>query len=151
MLFHTHIFLGIVFFFLFKDYFSGRNELIFFALILLGSVLPDIDSKNSKINQWSGFIGKIIAIFAKHRGMFHSLFFYLFLFFAISYFTRQYYAFGLFLGYLAHLISDGMTLAGVQVFYPFSKFKLKGPIKVGSFTEGIIMLCLVVLILKFLF
>jgi inner membrane protein len=148
MLFPTHILLGIVFFLLLKDFFSGGNEVIFFLLVLLGSVLPDIDEKNSKVNRWFGFLGLFIAFFAKHRGFFHSLLFHGILFLIISYFFNTYYAFALFLGYLAHLVGDSVTPMGVQLFYPFLKFKFRGPIKTGGFYESIVLVLLVVVILK---
>ena len=151
MLFHTHILLGILFFLFFKHIFQGGNEIVLFLLVLLGSVLPDIDSKYSKIHQWSGFIGRIITFFAKHRGLFHSFIFHLFLFFAVSFFFSSYYAFGLFLGYLAHLLADGLTRRGVQVFYPFSSYTIRGPLKVGGLVEGLLLVVFVALILKLIF
>lgn len=151
MLFPTHLFIGIVFFLILKDFFNGGNIIIFFFLVLLGSILPDIDSNKSKINRWSGFIGIILAFFTKHRGIYHSILTHIFLFFAISFFFQTYYASALFIGYLAHLTGDAVTRQGVVVFYPFSKFKLRGPVKVGSFEEGVIMLILTILIVKELF
>ncbi|MEK6845688.1 MAG: metal-dependent hydrolase, partial [Nanoarchaeota archaeon] len=71
MLFLTHLLLGIASFLLVKEYLIG-NQIIILLLILLGSILPDIDEAHSKINQWGGILGKIIAFFSKHRGMFHS-------------------------------------------------------------------------------
>jgi inner membrane protein len=115
--------------------------------VLLGSILPDLDERNSKINQWSGFIGKIIVFFFKHRGLLHSLLFHVGLFVLVSYTFNTYYAAALFIGYIAHLIGDGITPMGVQVLYPFSKFKLRGPFRVGGFVEKIIMVSLSVFIL----
>jgi inner membrane protein len=148
MLFYTHILLGVVLFILTKGILNGGNEIIFFLLLLLGSILPDIDADRSKINQWSGFIGRIISIFVKHRGIFHSIILHLLIFVIVSYFFSVYYAQGLFLGYIAHLIGDGVTLRGVKVFYPFSEFKIKGPIRVGGIFEWLIMGALIVFIAK---
>ncbi len=149
MLFQTHLMLGIVFFLLLENFFPD-NQFVVLFLVLLGSILPDIDDYRSKINQWSGFIGRIIAFFTQHRGMFHSLLLYLGLFFVMAYFWEEYYGRALFLGYLAHLIGDGMTKQGLQVFYPFSKFKVRGPVRVGGYLELIIFLLLVVVVLKML-
>ena len=147
MLFHTHILLGITFFLLLEDLFSGGNEIIFFLLVLLGSILPDLDSARSRINRWSGIIGIIIAFFFRHRGIMHSLFLHLLLFFTITLTFDVYYASGLFLGYLAHVVGDGATRGGLMVFYPFSKYKIKGPIRVGSFSENLILVLLVGIII----
>ncbi len=146
MLFHTHILLGVVVFLLIKDFFHGGNQIIFFFLVLLGSILPDIDERKSKINRWSGILGIVIAFFFKHRGLFHSILFHLGIFFIIYHFFNLYYASGLFIGYLAHVLGDGVTLMGLSLFYPFSNFKVKGPIKVGGFLESIILVVLFVLI-----
>ncbi|MBU0457718.1 MAG: metal-dependent hydrolase [Nanoarchaeota archaeon] len=148
VLFHTHILLGIIVFLFTKDFFSGGNQIIFFLMVLLGSILPDIDESKSKINQWSGIIGKIIAFFAQHRGFYHSLLFFVITFMSVSYLWSNYYAWGLLLGYLAHMFGDGITLMGVQIFYPFSKFKIKGPVKVGGMVESVILIFLVILIVK---
>ena len=146
MLFHTHILLGVVLFLLIKDLFVGGNQVLFFFLVLLGSILPDIDSKDSKINRWSGVIGTVVAFFFKHRGLFHSLILHVILFFVVSYFFGTYYASGLMIGYFAHLLGDGFTRGGIAVFYPFSKFKVRGPVRVGGFFEGLIMVALFFLI-----
>ena len=148
MLFQTHILLGVVLFLLSRPLLQEGNEIVFFLLVLLGSILPDIDSRNSKINRWSGAIGIIVVFFAKHRSLFHSLVFHISLFFVVQYFFDWYYATALLLGYLAHLIGDGITPAGVMVLYPFSSFKIRGPVKVGGFMEGVVMVLLAFLIVK---
>ncbi len=148
VLFYTHLLIGIIVFLLTKDLFSGGSQLVFFFVLLLGSLLPDIDEQRSRINQWSGLIGKVIAFFAKHRGFFHSLLFFVLSFVLVDFFWNFYYATALFLGYLAHLIGDGITRRGVYVFYPFSAFKLKGPLKVGGVMEIMAWLILALLILK---
>lgn len=142
MLFPTHILLGIVLFLVIKDFFPGTNQIIAFILVLLGSVLPDIDEGRSKINRWSGILGIIVAFFSRHRGFFHSLVFHLIVFFTVNYFLGVYYASALLLGYFSHLIGDGITPMGVQVLYPFFKFKLRGPIIVGGIAEKVIMITL---------
>ncbi len=150
MLFHTHLLLGITFFILLRNFFSGGNEIIFFLLVLLGSILPDIDDGKSKIKKASGILGSTISFIFKHRGMFHSLIFALGLFFLITFLWNSYYAGGLLLGYLSHLIGDAVTPMGINLFYPFSRLRLRGPIKVGSPGEWIILVMLTVVIVKIL-
>lgn len=148
VLFHTHILLGVVVFLFAKEYFTGGNEVIFFLLVLFGSIFPDIDEQNSKINRWSGILGKVIAFFTTHRGIFHSPLLFITLFILLSYLWSSYYAWGLIVGYFTHVLGDGITKMGVQPFYPFSDFKIRGLVKVGGFLEAIIVIVLVVLILK---
>ncbi len=150
MLFYTHLLLGILFFVLLKNYFSGGSSFWFLILMLLGSILPDIDEANSKIKRWSGIIGDVVSSFFEHRGIFHSLLLAVILFFGITYFFGNYYAWGLFLGYVTHLIGDGLTPMGVQVFYPFSKFRIHGPIKTGGMGETILLVLIALVIIKIL-
>lgn len=147
MLFPTHILLGIVFFLLFKGFLAG-NEIILLLLVLLGSLLPDLDSPHSKVSQWSGIVGKIVSFFFRHRGILHSIVLHLLLFVIISYVFNVFYARALFIGYLAHVLGDGITPAGVKLFYPFSKFKLKGPVKVGGIFEWVLLVLLIIVVLK---
>jgi inner membrane protein len=149
MLFVTHIMIGIVMFLLFMPIFGG-SKVIAFALVLLGSILPDIDERHSKMNQWSGFIGKIVVMFVKHRGIFHSMVFHIGIGFLVAWYFGVHFGVALFIGYLAHLIGDGITPMGVKLFYPLSNFKVKGPIRVGSYKEKIIMFVLFIAIIGFL-
>ena len=121
---------------------------MFFVLVLLGSILPDIDERNSTINRWSGILGKIVSFFFRHRGMFHSLLFAAVVFWVMKTYAGLYYAVGLALGYVAHLVGDAITLMGVQIFYPFSSFRLRGPMKTGGWLEWIIFMVLAVLIVR---
>ncbi len=147
MLFLTHLLLGIISFLLIKEYLIG-NQIIILLLILLGSILPDIDESHSKLNQWGGILGKIVAFFSRHRGMFHSLLFAVGLSAILSYVWSWYYGLALFVGYVSHLIGDALTPMGVQVFEPFLKFRIKGPIKTGSWMEWAVKILLVILIIK---
>ncbi len=147
MLFQSHVLLGVIFFLLVRNWFSGGNEIVFFLLVLLGSVLPDIDSSKSRVNKWSGIFGVIVGFAFRHRGIFHSLLFHLLLFFIVRSFFGVYYASGLFLGYLAHLVGDGISKGGVKVFYPFSSYKVRGFMKVGGFVEGLLFVVMFLLIL----
>ncbi len=149
MLFQGHLLLGLVYYLLFFDNFSPNNQFLFFFFVLLGSLLPDIDEENSKINQWSGFIGKIVGRIFPHRGFLHSIFFFTILFFVLKHFLGATYGYGLLLGYLAHLTGDCISLAGVRIFYPF-RFKIKGPLRVGSKFETVLTILLFLLVIKLL-
>ncbi|RMD58279.1 metal-dependent hydrolase, partial [Candidatus Woesearchaeota archaeon] len=53
--------------------FFNFNPFVFIALAALGSLLPDVDHKNSTINRIFP-ITKIVPSFFEHRGFFHSVF-----------------------------------------------------------------------------
>ncbi|MBI2665536.1 metal-dependent hydrolase [Candidatus Woesearchaeota archaeon] len=139
MLFYTHLLIGVSFFLLIREIIQGINHPLFLVLLLLGSILPDIDERSSKINQWSGFLGKITAFFFRHRGLFHSLLFVFLLFLIATNFWHWYYGLAVSLGYFAHLLGDGLTPMGVQIFYPFSQYTIRGKIRTGSITEKLLM------------
>ena len=149
MLFMGHVLIGLTYYLLFFEYFTPPNQIVFFLLVLLGSLLPDIDEENSKINKWSGIFGKIIGRTFPHRGFLHSIFFFTILFFIIKYFFLEVYGHALLIGYFAHLTGDGISLSGVRIFYPF-KYKIRGPLRVGSKVETFITVVLFLLVLKLL-
>ena len=148
MLFRTHILLGMALFLITKDFFVGGNIVLFLLLVLVGSIFPDIDEPHSKMHQWSGPFGEWVTAWFSHRGLFHALILHLGLFALMGHFVGLYYARGLFLGYVAHIVGDGITPMGVRIFYPFSDFKFRGPIKVGGALEWILFVVLFVLVVR---
>ena len=151
MLFYTHLMIGIVAFILTKNFFSGGNEIIFFLLVLLASVFPDIDDGKSKIKKASGIIGSIISFTFKHRGIFHSVFMALGFFLITAIFWNSYYAFAILIGYGSHLFGDIITPMGLKLFYPLSDFKIRGPIRVGGLGEWVILFGMGLVVLKSFF
>ena len=123
---------------------------LFFG-VLLGSILPDIDERHSKINRWSGILGILIAFFAKHRGFFHSVLFFLSLTFLLHFLGQPAFGWGVLLGYASHLILDGLTPQGVAPFWPLSSWKMRGPLRTGSFAEHVLFLFLVILVIVGIF
>ncbi|MBT3298641.1 hypothetical protein HN385_06950 [archaeon] len=156
MLFHGHLLVGMLVFLLtynfFDDIFTGGNIFVIFLLVLLGSLLPDIDEKGTTINKWFGFIGIIFQKLFKHRGFLHSLIFFLIISFLVKIIFSDAYGYALLLGLFAHILGDGISKMGVRLFYPL-KFRIKGPLRVGSFAEVLIsffIFCVIVLLLFFL-
>ena len=149
MLFYTHALIGIVGFLLLRDFF-GDSVLLFF-LVFFGSVLPDIDSRFSKVNRWAGFIGIFLTMIVKHRGVIHSLFFHVILGSVLWWWKGFFVGFALFYGYLLHVFADGFTRAGVKIFYPFSEFKIRGPFKAGGLMENFVLFGAAIFALVLLF
>ena len=146
MLFHTHLLIAVSFFLIIRLFYPPINTPLFLVILLFGSILPDIDEPKSTINRWSGVVGRIITFFARHRGFFHSLLFIVIVSSAISSFFDPAYAAALALGFLAHIFGDAVTPMGIELFYPFSRFRINGPIKVGGLLEKAIMAMLLVFI-----
>ena len=91
-------------------------------LLSVGSLLPDIDHKNSLFGKALPFISKMI----KHRTCTHGL-----LFLILCYFVNIY----LCIGCGIHLFLDMMTKQGCQLFYPFD-IKIKLPFASFVKTDG---------------
>ena len=145
MLFLTHLLFGILIGLIGKEFVFGVGYLIWILLVVLGSVLPDIDSGRSKIVRLSGFVGIVVSFFSKHRGFFHSLWFVVLMVLVVRGFFGVYYTWGIFLGLVGHLFLDGLSRRGVYWFYPFGRSK--GWVKVGSWEEGTIQVLLGVLVI----
>lgn len=120
MLGRTHVLTGFII--------GLQGNLFFLCGCILGSVLPDIDKSNSLL----GRKFKIVGWLSKHRGFFHSVFFG-FIISAGLWFVRPELGYGLFGGFLSHLLLDGLTKEGILFF----GIKTRGPIKVGGIVENL--------------
>ena len=127
-------------------YFPSANLYIFIGLILFGAMLPDIDNKRSKISSKMRPVAALINPLTKHRGIFHSVFIPIGIYFLIDSFLEGYYGLALSLGYLSHIAIDGLTPAGVNFLHPISTLRLHGPIMTNSFVEKILLAVLVVVL-----
>lgn len=83
------------------------GDVVSSIVLSVGSILPDIDNRNSLIGKTLPFIPKLI----KHRTLTHSL-----IFLAICYFINFY----LFIGCALHVVLDMLTKSGCQLFYPIN-------------------------------
>jgi inner membrane protein len=142
MLAKTHVAFGILAGLLTLNYASVSNQLLFIALVILGVFVPDLDHPESKINN-SLKVTRIVPFFFKHRGFFHSIFAALLVFGLLWYYVGFIYGFGLFIGYLSHLISDALTVSGINFLHPLAKFKIRGPIRTGTLSEALVFLLVI--------
>ena len=89
--------------------------------LFIGTMLPDIDIKESKINNLL-IVTKPLSCFFHHRGFTHSFI----CLFIISYvlcttdvfFNLNGFSIGFFIGYASHLIADMFTPKGIQLLWP---------------------------------
>lgn len=105
------------------------------AIIVFGSLLPDIDHSGSTL----GRLVKPLSKSLKHRSVTHSL-----LFLLISTILSPYLG----IGVLTHILLDMLNPEGVRLFFPYKK-KMKVPIiskfvKTGSGWETVIFALLVI-------
>lgn len=113
MLFRTHLMFGIFAILLMISFVNDKT--VFVIIVLIGTIIPDIDHADSKIGKRLVF--RPLQFFIKHRGMVHSFTIALLgsiviaLFFPVA-------SFGFFLGYCVHLLCDSFTKEGIEPFWP---------------------------------
>ena len=126
------------------------NKILFIPIVLIASLMPDIDSTKSFIgNRW---YFRPMQWFMKHRGMLHSLSFCILASLGISFLFPE-SAFPFFLGYSSHLMGDAITKEGIRPLWPFEG-EIRGRIRTGGRVEVIALLSLVVInlcLLAFIF
>lgn len=138
MLAKTHLAFGFLAALITMPFVSTGNIFIFIALVLIGALFPDIDSPNSKASSKIPIIPKIINLFSKHRGIFHSLIFAILLPGLVWYFINNTYGIALFIGYASHLLIDGFTKAGINFLHPIARLHLSGFIETGTYAELVV-------------
>lgn len=153
MLFKTHLMFGVflitVLYPFFPSIFSAKNlfsQIIFCAILLTSTSLPDIDTKESKISRKIPVLPQILSLFTAHRGIIHSIY-PIILISAILYPYNSFYTLAFIIGYLSHLILDAITIQGINFLHPFAQFHVKGFIKTGSILELILFISLIVITL----
>jgi len=145
MFIRTHLLITL---FLILIFFSSvENKFAFVIVALISTLIPDIDTKFSKLGKKKIF--RLLQFFINHRGFFHS-FLFLGLISLIFYLFFPILVLPFVLGYGTHLIADSLTISGIKPFYPF-KFKIKGIIKTGGRIETIIFVSFLIADLLLLF
>ena len=148
MLARTHIAFGFLLGLFLLPYLDISNKIIFFVLVLLGSLIVDIDHPKSKLGRRLGFISKLFKFLFGHRGLFHSIFFTLIVSYLFYYFNKE-YGIALFIGCVSHLVADSFTKQGINFLHPIANFRLSGFVKTGSFLETILfILMLIIIVIK---
>ena len=144
MLLKTHLLVGLFFALLLLP---SENKLTFILIVLLASIIPDIDSRGSIIGKKKTF--RILQFFVKHRGIIHSLTF-LLIASLIFWFTFPWIVLPFVLGFGSHLLMDGLTKQGVKLFYPIN-IKMKGFVRVGGRLETAVFVLFLVVDLVLIF
>ena len=139
MFFRTHLIIALFFILIFFEYIE--NPIVFLPVIFLATIIPDIDSRFSRIGHHKIF--RIFNFFVKHRGITHSFTFLAIvsLLFLLSFKEiRPPFV----LAYSLHLFLDALTLTGIMPLYPL-KFRIKGKIKTGGIIETVLFVCFVLI------
>ncbi len=150
MLFLTHLlfslFVGILLFAPFPAHNPSplAPSLILISVCTFFGVFPDIDGVRGKIKKWIPF-SMAASFFLGHRGIFHSLVIPGSLWLLSAFLGKSEIGAAIMIGYSSHLFLDALTPKGIAPFYPFSKKRISGPIKTGSFMEYLMLFLFIVI------
>jgi inner membrane protein len=139
MIKRTHIVIALALALLFLPHVNYK--LIFFPVVLVCALLPDIDSPNSFLGSIKIF--KPLQFAVKHRGIFHSFTLCILVALALAFFAPL-LALPFFLGYSSHLIADSFTEEGIMPFWPWKR-TTNGPVRTGGRREWFIFIGFIVL------
>jgi len=129
MLLKTHLAFAVLMIILFLEHVN--DKLIFAGLVLVATVLPDLDSGFSSWGRHMIF--RPLQFFTKHRGIIHSFTFGVLaaIFLAMLWPVAS---LGFFIGFSVHLVCDSFTPEGIRPFWPL-KAKSAGFITSGGRVE----------------
>ena len=126
----THLVFGLLLAALLTEFIGYQKPLLAIILILLGSLLPDIDEKSSRL----GRRVPVISHLTKHRTFFHGILFLATCVILLSLLAATPYVLAFVAGFAGHLVLDALTPMGVKPFWP-SDLKIRGPVKAGGWLE----------------
>lgn len=132
MFFKTHFIIALFFVLMFFQYIE--NPIVFLPIVFLATIIPDIDSRFSRIGHYKIF--RVFNFFMKHRGITHS-FTFLAVISLLIFLSFKEILIPFSLAYSLHLILDAVTIDGISPFYPL-KFRIKGKLKTGGIIETIL-------------
>ncbi len=147
MLLKTHMAFAALIIILFLNHIN--NKFVFILMVLIATIIPDLDSGFSSYGRH--LIFRPLQIFTKHRGIFHSFTFAVFVSILLGIFWPV-ASLGFFIGYSVHLVCDSFTKEGIQPFWPF-KARSSGLISTGGRIEESLFLSLIIIniVLFFIF
>ncbi len=137
MLFRTHIVFGLFLYLLLVGYVN--NWLVVLFGVLLGVVLPDLDSRKSRYGQRWYF--RPLQWIVKHRGIMHSVLFGAVLVGIFAMLSLD-FGFGFLIGFSSHLFMDLLTRQGVPLLWPLLAKRFGFGIRTGGIFEDIIFVLL---------
>jgi|SRR3989344_2376664 len=144
MMYYTHFAFGLLVGLLSLDFFNIKNKILFMLIALFFSLFPDIDERRSKIGKKTKLLSGIINFIFGHRGLVHTIYIPLILFF-IFYNMNKETGIAVLIGYFSHLFMDAMTKQGIRPLYPIINKRIDGCIRTNSLLEKILFLVIVFL------
>ena len=146
MMFLTHIVFGLLVALVTAPFFNTGNYYLYLFWVVFASGLPDIDTPNSKYGRKLGYFSTILEVVFGHRGFFHSIWAALLFGGAVYYLFSHFVGIALLVGYVSHLLIDGLTKEGVNFIHPLKKLHMAGFIETGTVMEMVVFVIIVALI-----
>lgn len=115
---------------------SPTNAIVVTAGCMLGSLLPDIDQKNSMISQTVKPVGVVVSAVAGHRKLLHDPVLYLLGMTAVWFSVPQVFPWliPVFIGVMTHLLLDTFNPMGIPLLYMFRHGKWR--LRLAKFRTG---------------
>jgi inner membrane protein len=146
MLFRTHLTFSFLIGLYIIDFLKIENQILFMIILLFFSIFPDIDESSSKIFKKLKPFSYLAALFG-HRNLFHTIYFPIAISLVLFILNLKLISLAVLIGYSLHILLDMITKKGIALFYPLSKKRIRGFIKVGSLIETIIFIILIILVI----
>lgn len=105
------------------------------AAAALGSLLPDIDHPHSWAGRKVPFISIPLSLLLGHRGLTHSALAVVACAMVLAIMGTGWLAAPVVVGYLSHLLADGLTPSGVPLMWPSKRRFTLNLCRTGSLTE----------------
>ena len=134
----THLVIGLAIALYFLPF--VRNKLLFIPVVLISSLLPDVDSGFSAVGRKKLF--RPVQMVFTHRGPLHSYTICILISLIFAFFYPI-LALPFFLGYSFHLFADSFTVNGIKPFWPF-KIESTGVARTGGMIDRWLFLVFVI-------
>lgn len=134
MMGRTHLVVGVLCGLLLERALAPANVNAYYAFVMIGALLPDIDHQGSTINRILP-LTRYAAKVMHHRGIFHTIFLPVVISLIGTLTGYVMYSLYVVIGYMSHLLSDSLTEQGVNWLHPFSEERIHGPIHTGTWME----------------
>ena len=144
MMFRTHLVFGIFAGLLVSKIFSISEFGLFMAICIVSSILPDLDTPFSKTGRKIPVLSWLLNFLFGHRGLMHTVFFPLLVYFILMLFGKNLWAGAFFVGYMSHLFIDMLNTKGVYFFFPIVRIRINGFIKIGGVLEKLLFVAILV-------
>lgn len=146
MLFRTHLAFSFLIALYQIDFLKIKDQILFTIILLFFSIFPDIDESSSRIFKKLKPFSYPAVLFG-HRNIFHTIYFPTAIALTLFILNLKLLSLAALTGYLLHLFLDLITKKGINLFYPLTKKRIKGFIKVGSLIENMLFTTLIILII----